>query len=403
MIPWLSAALALFAVPVLACSGYLVLLTLLSRQARAPVARETRRDGVASHIRFAVVVPAHDEALGIAATVSSLLAVDYSRELFRVIVIADNCNDDTARRARRAGADVLVRDDHEREGKGHALAFAFEHLAAEGWAEAVVVVDADTIVSTNLLAAFAERIDAGDCAVQARYGVRNPDASWRTRLMTIAFATFHELRSSAREKLLVSCGLRGNGMAFTMALLRDVPFDAFSVVEDIEYGARLAEAGHRVRYAGEAHVLGEMTSGEHASRSQRRRWEDGRRRLARALVPRLARRALHDRIALDLAVDLVVPPLSVLVSLTLLGASASLALAHFEAPGGLLAAALWGASGLALLAHVLRGWQLSGTGLRGLAGFVFAIPYLAWKLTLPLRGGPRATGWVRTEREAGGR
>ena len=258
MIAWLSAALVLFAVPVLACSAYLVLLTLLSRQDRTPEIRAAQHGARRPRLRFVVVVPAHDEAAGIAATVGSLLATDYPRELFHVLVVADNCNDDTAQRARAAGADVLVREDREHVGKGHALAYAFEHVAAEGWAEAIVVVDADTVVSKNLLAAFAARLDSGAGVVQARYGVRNPDTSWRTRLMTIAFATFHDLRSNARETLQVSCGLRGNGMAFAMSLLREVPFDAFSVVEDIEYGIHLAEAGHRVRYAGDAYVLGEM-------------------------------------------------------------------------------------------------------------------------------------------------
>ena len=97
-------------------------------------------------------------------------------------------------------------------------------------------MDADTLVSPNLLRAFAARLDAGAAAVQARYGVRNPDASWRTRLMAIAFALFHDLRSLGRERLGLSAGLRGNGMCFSTRLLREVPHQAFSVVEDLEYG-----------------------------------------------------------------------------------------------------------------------------------------------------------------------
>ncbi len=183
-----------------------------------------------------------------------------------------------------------------------------------------------------------------------------------------------------------------------MSLLREVPWSAFSVVEDVEYGLRLGEAGHRVRYAGEASVLGEMTAGERASRSQRRRWESGRARIARAFLPRLARRALADRVAADLALDLVVPPLSVLVALTVAGTSVSFALSSFD-PAAQAAFLLWSVSALALVAYGVRGWQLSGTGVRGLAGLAFAVPYIAWKLTLPLRGGARATSWVRTTRE----
>ena len=84
------------------------------------------------------------------------------------------------------------------------------------------------------------------------------------------------MRSHARERLGVCCGLRGNGMCFSHALIREVPHDAFCVVEDVEYGIRIGKNGHRVFYAYEAEVLGEMVAGEKASRSQRRRWEGGR-------------------------------------------------------------------------------------------------------------------------------
>ena len=121
-----------------------------------------------------------------------------------------------------------------------------------------MVVDADTVVSRNLLSAFAARFERGASAVQADYGVRNPHASWRTRMMAIALAAFHGVRSAARERLGLSCGLRGNGMAFTKALLHAHPPAAFSIVEDLEYGIQLGYAGIRVEYVPEARVLGQM-------------------------------------------------------------------------------------------------------------------------------------------------
>src|SRR5262245_53380726 len=91
--------LVLCALPVLVASLYLAALALLARQ--------TASDSTATGVRFDVLVPAHDEEEGIAATVASLLAVDYPCELFRVRVIADNCTDRTAERAAAAGAQVL--------------------------------------------------------------------------------------------------------------------------------------------------------------------------------------------------------------------------------------------------------------------------------------------------------
>jgi cellulose synthase/poly-beta-1,6-N-acetylglucosamine synthase-like glycosyltransferase len=319
-----------------------------------------------------------------------------------VVVVADNCTDQTATHARAAGAVVMVRNDPERRGKGHALAHAFE-ASLRGDADAVVVVDADTVVSPDLLSAFQARLLAGAPAVRADYGVRNPLASWRTRLITIAFATFHVLRSQARERLRLSCGLRGNGMCFSRALLKEVPHDAFSIVEDLEYGIRLGEAGHRVHYAAEAHVYGEMVTTARAARSQRKRWEGGRFQIARAYGPRLLRRGLlrRDALLLDLAMDVLVPPLSICAGVVLLGLAASswLALRLGTAPAPLW---VWAACALALCTYVARGWQLSGTGARGLVDLMCAPAYVLWKLTV-MRGDGRAKDeWVRTTREGAG-
>ncbi|HEY3816659.1 MAG TPA: glycosyltransferase [Polyangiaceae bacterium] len=386
--------LAVAAVPVALASGYLLLLTLRSRRTETPALGDPST-------RFQVVVPAHDEAAGIAETVRSLRDIDYPAELFEVVVVADNCKDDTAARARAAGARVLERTDDELRGKGYALAHAFEAcLADAARTDAVVVVDADTVVSRNLLRAFDARLRAGAKAVQADYAVRNPDDGWRTRLMAIAFGMFHIVRSTGRESLGVSCGLRGNGMCFSTDLLEEVPHDAFSVVEDLEYGIRLGERGHRVHYAGEAHVYGDMVASEKASRSQRARWEGGRMQMAKRHALPLLARAFKERdpVLADLAMDVLVPPLSVLVTAAAVGTAASAALAVVtRRPNAALV--LFGASNLCLAAYAVRGWQLSGTGTRGLATLCYAPVYMVWKATLGLRKTRRTPAdWVRTAR-----
>jgi GT2 family glycosyltransferase len=391
---WIDLGLVVAGLPSLAASTYLAALAVLARR-QGPLSPSVPR------LRFDVVVPAHDEEAGIALTVESLLALDYPRELFRVLVIADNCRDRTAECATAAGAQVTVRNDPEHRGKGYALAHAFHRSLAEHFADAVVVVDADTVVSRNLLRAFAGRFEAGAGVVQADYGVRNPQSSWRTRLMTIALATFHGVRSLSRERLGLSCGLRGNGMGFSRAVLRAEPYSAFSVVEDLEYGLQLGYAGVRVQYVHEARVLGQMVVTERASRSQRRRWEHGRQVLVRQHVRRLLRQAWHrrDPLLLDLAADLVVPPLGQLVSLNAAGAMLC-GLAAWLGGGLSVAPYVWGLSFLGLLLHVVRGWVLSGVGPSGLLDLLWAPVYVIWKLTLRLRDRRQGTDeWVRTTRE----
>ncbi|MEO7035133.1 MAG: glycosyltransferase family 2 protein [Polyangiaceae bacterium] len=388
----LNLVLLVLNVPVTLAATYLFIATVLSRRLPLPASVQASR-------RFRFIVPAHNESAGIGPTVQSLLAVDYDSSLFDVLVVADNCNDDTAACARAAGAVVLERHDAERRGKGYALHLAFSNLPPE--VDAVVVVDADTLVSANLLRAFAARRDQGAVAMQADYAVRNPEASWRTRLMAIAFGAFHIVRSRARERLALSCGLRGNGMCFSASLLAEIPHDAFSIVEDVEYGIRLGEGGYRVQYTDEAHVYGEMVSTAAAATSQRRRWEDGRKDLVSRNAMRLLRSGLAtgDRVLIDLALDLLVPPLSRIAVSAVVGllaagvlSACSRAVAPSAVPFAFCVAAVF--------LYVLRGWSVSGTGARGLLDLALAPVYVIWKATLSLRQPFRQTAdWVRTKRE----
>jgi 1,2-diacylglycerol 3-beta-glucosyltransferase len=388
-------ALVVLSLPVVAWTTYLAALALLSRAGpRAPCAD-------VAITAFDVIVPAHDEEVGITATIENLLSMDYPHELRRIVVVADNCSDATAARAVEAGAIVLERHDVERRGKGYALAHAFDRCLLDDRADAFVIIDADTKVTANLLRVLDGRLTKGARAVQVEYKVANREASWRTRLMHIGFTLFHDVRSRARERLGVSVGLRGNGMAFTAALLREVPHGAFSIVEDVEYGLRLGLAGHRVEYAGEAQVFGDMVSSEVASRSQRRRWEGGRWGLARRhavplLVEGVRRRSL---MLLDLAADLLVPPLTYVALAMLIGSLAS-ALWFALGRAAWWSFATWCAAWVGFAIYVVRGVWLARVGPRAILDLLWAPIYMVWKVALAIRASPaEGKKWVRTSRE----
>lgn len=388
----LHLALIVLAVPTALACAYLLALTALSW--REPAPRPSSR-----RTCFDIIVPAHDEAQVIERTLESLAALEWPADRRRVMVIADNCTDDTASIARRRGARVCERRDPENRGKGYALQLGFTLSEMEGWAQAVVVVDADSRVSPNLLEAIATRLEAGEHAVQVHYGVLNPLDSWRTRLMSIAMASFHTVRSRARERLRLSCGIRGNGWCVTHELLRQVPYRAFSLTEDLEFGIELGRSGYRVAYADEANVLGEMVSGAGAARKQRQRWEQGRSHLVRSKIGPVLRSALtrRSRVCADLALDLLVPPLStVALGVVLLLGLALWACLRRPADLPWLWAAL--ACAAALTAHVARGWRLSGIGARAWLDFLRVPVFIVWKLRVIVGSRP-AVAWTRTERE----
>jgi 1,2-diacylglycerol 3-beta-glucosyltransferase len=382
--------LAAAALPALAATLYLLALTVIARRpvpSPAPLAPSLLP-------RMRVVVPAHDEEAGIARTVASLRALAYPADRFDVVVVADNCSDGTAAAARAAGARVLERQDASLRGKGYALAFAFERLLTErGW-DAAVVVDADTLVAPNLLHAFGSRIGAGEQAVQCTY-LPTPSPGRLGVITDVAFTAFHVVRSTARERLGLSAGLRGNGMAFTRALLAGVPHHAFSRTEDLEFGVQLGLRGIRVAYAGDATVFGDMPDDRRVAATQRSRWIGGRLEIARLHAVPLLREAVRQRSALraDLAIDLIVPPLSILLLAVVAGFTAALVAAS---P---LPVALWGASTVALAVHVLDAARRAGRLSELLLAAWSIGPYALEKTVIALRSVlPGDREWVRTAR-----
>ncbi|MEI6666724.1 MAG: glycosyltransferase family 2 protein [Acidobacteriota bacterium] len=391
-------ALVLLGLPSLGAGLYLLTMTLLWR-------RPTDVRGRQSRLRFCLLVPAHNEEAGIASTVHSLQAIDCPVGLRRIVVIADNCTDATASVARTAGAEVIERFDDARRGKGFALRDAIDTLLVEdasqpAW-DAMVVVDADTVVEPNLLHVLAAHFEAGASVVQAAYlprrGTRGPIGV----ITYVAFVAIHLVRSAARERLGLSCGLRGNGMAFRRDVLRDVPHAAFSRTEDLEFGVMLGLQGVRVAFAGETRVYGEMPDRPAAVASQRERWIGGRSGIARRFVGTLLRGAIGQRSLMlaDLAVDLMVPALSVVTVVAAVGLTASLAL---SAAVGVFTTSLavWSIAFAGLAIHVAHAARISGQG-RALLAAATAIPgYALDKTAIALRMLRHSDEtWVRTPRK----
>jgi len=293
------------------------LLTLLAAAAARNRTSSGRSDG---ELWFTLLVPAHDEEGTILPTLRSLLALDYPRDRFRVVVIADNCTDSTAEVARAAGATVLERHEKEKRGKGYALAWAIPQLNAD--ADAVVIVDADCRVSVSLLRSLEARFAEGASVVQVRYCVGNPEDSPTAALRFAAFALMNTVRPLGKAALGLSSGLFGTGMAFRTDVLRRIPWQSSSLLEDGEQHLRLVAAGEVVVFAPEATVDSAMPTTPAGARDQQLRWEGGRLQLVRDWTPRLLRQGLarRDRVQLHAALEPLVPPQSLLLVAHVAGA-----------------------------------------------------------------------------------
>jgi cellulose synthase/poly-beta-1,6-N-acetylglucosamine synthase-like glycosyltransferase len=341
-------------------------------------------------LRVAVVVPAHNESANIGACVASLRAADARDFHVEIVVVADNCSDRTAEAAAEGGARVLVRNEEKLRGKGYALDFAFRKLLAEG-CEAFLVVDADTQVAPNFIEETAGLLRAGADAVQCRYVVKNAGESIRTRLMNVAFLAFNVLRPRGRDRLGLSCGIYGNGFGMRSETLREVPYLAAGLVEDLEYHLALVNAGKRVRFADRTSVSSDMPSSGRGVETQRARWEGGRFGVMRQEVPRLLRGVLRGKFRLaEPLMDLLLLPLAFHVTLLLIAATAPWEPVRITGIVGLAAVAV----------HLLAALAIGGGGWRDLASLLAAPFYVLWKLIMlpAVMRSSRGGTWVRTER-----
>jgi len=280
VLPMLGFVLVLATLPLLAELLVLTTAALLP----AATSRAQGTEAKSNSFQLTVLVPAHNEEALIGRCVQSVLSsADANTEL---LVVAHNCTDATVAVAQAAGARVLLLNDPGQTGKGCALHSGFA-CTLDGSAQAVLVIDADSVLDTRLIAEVRRRFLMGAQALQCRYEVNNSQANRRTRLMALALQAFNVVRPLGRERLGLSVGIFGNGFALRREVLERIPYNANSVVEDLEYHLTLLRAGIRVEFVNSATVRGEMPLSNQGARTQRARWEGGRRRMIRRWVPTL--------------------------------------------------------------------------------------------------------------------
>ena len=346
--------------------------------------------------RFCVLVPAHDEETGIARTIQAAQRLIYPPELFRVLVLADNCADRTAQVAREAGAQVIERRDPLLPGKGEAICWAVaKHLAAD---EALVIVDADSQPAPDYLQWMNRALDLGYGAAQGFNGAANAEASSLAALAAITGGMKNGLHYAGKAAAGLPAPLM-NGLTISAATLRDHPWRAFSVAEDFETYLRLVDEGVAIRFVPQAKILSQKVGDFRAAATQKKRWSGGQSKLALQVALPMALRALKQRslVRLDAALELLLPGYAPTTALLALVATLGLVLfphrAHpstgFALTGLLLMAAQF-AVGLTLVCWT---WKTFGA-------LLLSPIYIVWKLSLSLAAlVRRPTAWRRAARQ----
>ena len=347
--------------------------------------------------RVAVLIPAHDEGAGLLPTIADVKSQLRPRD--RLLVVADNCTDDTARLARSAGAEVVERSDPERIGKGYALEWGLRHLRGEP-PDILIIVDADCRLPKRALDQLALSCQATGRPAQALYHMSpsRADGVAAQRVAEFAWIVKTYVRPSGLAMLGFPCPLMGTGMAFPWGAINSAKLASDSLVEDVELGLELAANGMAPRLCRETYVESTFPISDRGRLSQRRRWEVGSVRTLTRRAPIFLWKALLDQNLplLVLAFDALVPPLVVLATALV----AFLLVSVGAAIAGIAFAPLLIAS-VALTLFVLAlglAWAVYARGVLRLrdAGQLFT--YVVQKLRVyrsPTGQGPK---WTRTDR-----
>lgn len=259
---------------------------------------------------FALLVAAHDEEVVIGNMVDSLRSIDYDKDAFDILVIADNCSDRTAEIAREHGAIVYERFNNTQRGKGFALEWMFDKLfQMEKQYDYIGIFDADNLVDKNFLNAMNHQINNGYKVVQGYVDSKNPFDSWITCSYSFSFWSVSRVFQAARHNLGLSCQLSGTGFVMNTELLKKLGWGATCLTEDMEFTMKLALNDERVGWAHDAIIYDEKPLTLAQSWRQRKRWMQGHADVASRFFGKLMKKAFKEGkfLCFDCAIYLVQP------------------------------------------------------------------------------------------------
>ncbi len=392
---------ALFVVPTTMLMVQCVVGSFPRRTTRVP---SLRMDGHSdSTVRPSVdlLIPAHDEESVIATTLQSL--IPQLRQGDRMLVVADNCSDKTASIARSLGADVVERFDDNHRAKGYAVAFGLQKLH-DDMRDVVVMVDADCVVSEGAIDRLARMALLKNRPVQANYQMPASvgGGAWGA-VSGFATTVKNQVRPLGLHRLGYGCVLYGSGMAFPSKLASRPNWASDNIVEDMKVSYDFMVAGYPPHYCPEAIVRAGLPDARADAIEQRKRWEHGHLHTIATQTPRLLGRAvtLVRPSLIVAALDLMIPPLALLVQCWVVATIAMIAVTALTSASA-VPLALMVLAGINLAIGVLTAWFVHGRE-QLTARQLCAVPvYLLSKFPLYVSAiFRRQRTWRRTNRGAG--
>jgi len=377
--------------------GYLLLLALGAIRSASTLEIYHR----SASTRFMIVIPAHNEASVISATVSRMFAMDYPAYLFSIHIVADHCSDNTAGVAREAGAVVHERNEGPRTGKGAALSWIFQRILKKEQCDAVVIFDADTQVDCEFLRVMNWRLTQGDQVIQGQHIICNTDQGWFPALTWAMFLIDNRFQNFGRSNLGWSAKNMGDSICFRVDILRRLGWGD-GLTEDYHLRFQLLLKGMRIVYEPCAIGYGEAPLTWSRARAQRARWLRGTHDTSKRFVKHLFVEGIRRRnpAILDGAMQASFPSYSTLSLLSLILLMIQVSINYFIKPifpWPLIGA--WVVVVGILMIYPLVGLALERAPVRAYITILLGPYFILWRTWLAFisRFRGKQVTWIRTK------
>ncbi|MEA5002203.1 MAG: glycosyltransferase family 2 protein [Christensenella sp.] len=229
--------------------------------------------------RYAVVIAARNESTVIGNLIDSIKKQKYPQNLIDIFVVADNCTDNTADVARKAGATVYERFNTQQVGKGYALSYVLNHIAQDYGAytyEGYFVFDADNLLDENFVAEMNKQFDQGHRILTCYRNSKNYASNWISAGYSLWFLRESKYLNYPRTLLKTSCAISGTGFLIHNDIIRkNHGWKHHLLTEDIEFSVDNVISGETIGYCGSAKLYDEQPCTWRQSWTQRLRWSKG--------------------------------------------------------------------------------------------------------------------------------
>ena len=382
----------IFAIPVTTFTFEILLGVFNSKNSKVSPSTES--------ISSVILVPAHNEEEVIEKTLESIK--EQLNDNDEVVVVADNCSDKTAEIVRQFNFIALERTNLEDRGKGYALDFGIQYIIERNIEpDVVTIIDADCLLEPNALSELKRASQRRNAPVQSCYlMLRGEQDRLSIKISEFAFMVKNKIRLRGLSRLGCPVPLTGTGMTFPWETIKKAKLATGDIVEDMRLGVELVEQGKGPTYCDSARVYSYFPTSEKAEKTQNERWEHGHLSTITRFVPRLLKHSLFhfSYKSLGSALDLLVPPLSLLIILIFALASVGFFLSIFIDVG--IAARILVSYLFVILLAVLIAWVFHGRKILAVKDFTYIPIYIASKIGLYLKFFyDKQTKWIRTDRK----